>query len=168
MENTNTFIFPENKIVDPVSFDELFKEKDMLSSNLSKTEAEVIKKAMEQVPEIAKTSRKAIGSMEEVTITGLKENATSTNRAFDIIDKNADTIRKCMTNGNLSEEGQEKMADKLCEINRIAASINEIDKSFIDRETLKIIWGSVAAVSIPTLILSVGLTLVFKTPVYIK
>ena len=171
MGKTNISIDQEKIIADNFSFDELIKENhQMLSftSNLSKMEPEVIKKAMDQTPEIAKTSRKAIGSMREVTITGLQENAASTNRVFDIIDKNADTIRNCMMNGNMSEEGQEKMADKLCEINRMAVSISEIDKGFIDKETAKVIWGSVAAVSIPALILSVGFTLVFKTPVYIK
>lgn len=163
--NLQETVFEENALTTEAN-----KEEHIISfaSNISKMEPDVIKKAMEQTPEIAKTARDAIGSMKEVTTAGLRANETSTERTFDILDKNADAIRKCMTDGNLSEDGQLKMADKLCETSKAAVNLDEKTKDFIDRETSKNILGSVVAVGIPALILSVGFTLVFKTPIRFK
>ena len=89
--------------------DEITKEGDAMenqmisfSSNLERQNPEVIKKALDQVPEIVKTSSEAIGGIKDVTKNVLQSNDNSVNHVYDNIDKNAEAIRKIMAEGNLS------------------------------------------------------------------
>lgn len=106
--------------------------KDMLGlfSTLNELEPEIAKKAIEQFPELARTSVMIAKQFCEISLDTLKKHQESSKDSLLFLRERANFIEGLVNAGLTSEEDTRYFVDKLMELSRMAIEVHKDDHNF--------------------------------------
>lgn len=107
------------------SFRELTKDKIInLASMIDKMDPEVTKKALEQFPQFAETSKEILQGYEDTMNTMLDQNKSSMNRYYDICDSIIASLKQELEKEDLTFEDRKYI---MCQMKEVADMVGEKD-----------------------------------------
>ena len=127
---------------------------------------EVTKKIIEQTPEVSLTSRTAVNGIQTVHGRNMNSNDESVNNCYKILEGNAETLRQLLLKDDISEKEREFYVQEIMQCAKDAMLKDTENKDFISKESNKTYKTILAGVGILTL--SLGLSIVLRTPIKLK
>lgn len=130
------------KKLDIEDFRHLTKDKVItMASMLDRMDPEVAKKALEQFPEFAKTTKEMLIEYKDTLDKGLQNNKDSVQAYYDACQSIIDSLQKQLENNDLSFEQRKEIIDQMLEITKMMGIKDTENKKFIVRMAM---WGAAA------------------------
>lgn len=122
------------KKLDIEDFRHLTKDKVItMASMLDRMDPEVAKKALEQFPEFAKTTKEMLIEYKDTLDKGLQNNKDSVQAYYDACQSIIDSLQKQLENNDLSFEQRKEIIDQMLEITKMMGIKDTENKKFIVR-----------------------------------
>src|SRR5574344_187446 len=122
------------KKLDIEDFRHLTKDKVItMASMLDRMDPEVAKKALEQFPEFAKTTKDMLIEYKDTLDKGLQNNKDSVQAYYDACQSIIDSLKKKLENNDLSFEQRKEIIDQMLEITKMMGIKDTESKKFIVR-----------------------------------
>lgn len=122
------------KKLDIEDFRHLTKDKVItMASMLDRMDPEVAKKALEQFPEFAKTTKEMLIEYKDTLDNGLQNNKDSVQAYYDACQSIIDSLQKQLENNDLSFEQRKEIIDQMLEITKMMGIKDTENKKFIVR-----------------------------------
>lgn len=143
------------KKLDIEDFSHLTKDKVItISSMFDKMDPEVAKKALEQFPEFAATTKEILVKYKETLEKGLESNKESVQAYYDSCNSIIASLQKQLENENISVDEKRDIIDKMLEVSKMIGEKDSENKKFI--LALALIGGAVVTVVGTTLASALG------------
>lgn len=136
-------------------FRHLTKDKVItMASMLDKMDPEVAKKALEQFPEFAATTKEMLMEYKEILDKGLESNQKSVQAYYDTCNSTIASLQKQLEDENLSFEDKRYIIDRMLEVSKMMGEKDSENKKFI--ATLAVIGATAACVATAVLASAIG------------
>lgn len=136
-------------------FRHLTKDKVItMASMLDKMDPEVAKKALEQFPEFATTTKEMLIEYKETLDKGLEANKESVQTYYDSCSSIILSLQKQLEDGTLSFEERKYIIDRMLEVSRMMGEKDSENKKFI--ATLAVVGATAACVASAVLASALG------------
>ncbi|MDB2099828.1 hypothetical protein [Clostridium paraputrificum] len=143
------------KKLDIVDFRHITKDKVItMASMIDKMEPEVAKKALEQFPKFAATTKEILNEYKDTLDKCLESNDESIKSYYDLCNSMIETLQKQLEDENLSFEQRKYIIDKMCELSKNIGEKDSENKKFI--ATLAMIGATALGFTISALALALG------------
>lgn len=136
-------------------FRHLTKDKVItMASMLDKMDPEVAKKALEQFPEFAATTKEMLMEYKEILDKGLESNQKSVQAYYDTCNSTIASLQKQLEDENLSFEDKRYIIDRMLEVSKMMGEKDSENKKII--ATLAVIGATAACVATAVLASAIG------------
>lgn len=136
-------------------FRHLTKDKVItMASMLDKMDPEVAKKALEQFPEFATTTKEMMVEYKETLNKGMEANKESVQTYYDSCNSIIASLQKYLEDENLSFEDRKYVIDKMLEVSKMMGEKDSENKKFI--ATLAVVGAAAACVASAVLASALG------------
>lgn len=136
-------------------FRHLTKDKVItMASMLDKMDPEVAKKALEQFPEFATTTKEMLMDYKEILNKGLETNDESVHAYYDSCNSIIASLQRQLEDEKLSFEDRKYIIDRMLEVSRMMGEKDSENKKFIT--TLAVIGATAACVATAVLASALG------------
>ena len=125
-----------------------------MASMLDKMDPEVAKKALEQFPEFAATTKGMLMEYKETLDKGLESNKESVQAYYNSCNSTIASLQKQLEDENLSFEDRKYIIDRMLEVSRMIGEKDSENKKFI--AALAVIGAAVACVATAVLASALG------------
>lgn len=125
-----------------------------MASMLDKMDPEVAKKALEQFPEFASTTKEMLVEYKEILDKGLESNKESVHAYYDTCNSIIASLQKQLEDENLSFEERKYIIDRMLEVSKMMGEKDSENKKFI--ATLSVIGAAAACVATAVLASAIG------------
>ena len=143
------------KKLDIVDFRHITKDKEItMASMIDKMEPEVAKKALEQFPKFAATTKEILNEYKDTLDKCLESNDKSIKSYYNSCNSIIETLQKQLENENLSFEERKYIIDKMCELSKNIGEKDSENKKFI--ATLAMIGATALGLTISVLASALG------------
>lgn len=125
----------EQKVLKKLGIDDfrhLTKDKVInMASLLDKMDPEVAKKALEQFPEFAKTTKQMLTEYKDTLDKGLENNKESVQSYYNVCNSIIESLQKQLEDENLSFDERKYIIDKMFEVSKMMGEKDTENKKFI-------------------------------------
>lgn len=148
----------EKKVLKKLGIDDfrhLTKDKVItMASMLDRMDPEVAKKALEQFPEFASTTKSMLSEYKETLDKGLESNKESVQSYYESCNKTIESLQKLLEDENLDFEEKKYVIDKMFEMTKMMGIKDTENKKFI--AAIAVIAGTAVSVSVAALAVALG------------
>ena len=127
-------------------------------TSMKNVDPEIIKKAIEQIPEFAELIREMINHQKETVEKAMKSNDESMKNCFDAWNRAINILEKELENENLSFDERMEIIEKIMECNKMIDQKDSENKAFLADVVKKVVGGVFMTVAV-VLALPIALTM---------